>query len=243
MAVTEHKQTMRLLLATAVMTLGLAVVLASRSWRPRPEYEDMLEAANRAQTAFQAVKEEGLRRGLSIQKADDPNETGLIGDYLTPITTTLGNLEAKRTSVNPNAAALVVRLLYDAGVRPGDRIAVNCSASFPALNLAVLCAMDAMELEGMVFSSIGASTYGANREEFTYPDMEYILFENGYIHHKSEFVSFGGANDQGLEFSEEVKETIRTRLAELGCSLWEMDNLEENIQARLDRYGLSLIHI
>jgi len=237
MAVTEHKQTMRLLLAAAVMTLGLAVVLASRSWRPRPEYEDMLEAANRAQAAFQAVKEEGLRRGLSIQKADDPNETGLIGDYLTPITTTLGNLEAKRTSVNPNAAALVVRLLYDAGVRPGDRIAVNCSASFPALNLAVLCAMDAMELEGMVFSSIGAYTYGANREEFTYPDMEYILFENGYIHHKSEFVSFGGANDQGLEFSEEVKETIRTRLAELGCSLWEMDNLEENIQARLDRYG------
>lgn len=237
MAVTEHKQTMRLLLAAAVMTLGLAVVLASRSWRPRPEYEDMLEAANRAQAAFQAVKEEGLRRGLSIQKADDPNETGLIGDYLTPITTTLGNLEAKRTSVNPNAAALVVRLLYDAGVRPGDRIAVNCSASFPALNLAVLCAMDAMELEGMVFSSIGASTYGANREEFTYPDMEYILFENGYIHHKSEFVSFGGANDQGLEFSEEVKETIRTRLAELGRSLWEMDNLEENIQARLDRYG------
>lgn len=77
----------------------------------------------------------------------------------------LGNLEAKRTSTNPNAAALVVHLLYQAGVRPGDRIAVNCSGSFPALILSVLCAMDAMELDGTVFCSVGASTYGADLEE------------------------------------------------------------------------------
>ena len=237
MAVRERKLTMRLMLTALLMAFGLAAVSATRRWQPRPEYDRMLDAANRAQAAFTAVKDEKLRRGLSIQKSDDLNETGLIGDYFPSITTTLGNLEAKRTSVNPNAAALVVRLLYDAGVRPGDRIAVNCSASFPALNLAVLCAMDAMELEGMIFSSVGASTYGANLEEFTYPDMEYFLYTGGYIHRKSEFVSFGGANDQGLEFSEDVKNSIRIRLAGLGYQIWETADLDENIQARLDCYG------
>ena len=233
----DRKLTIRLMAVALLMALGLAAVLVTRSWQPRPEYERMLDAANRAQAAFTAVKAERLKRGLSIQKADDLNETGMIGDYFTSITTTLGNLEAKRTSVNANAAALVVHLLYDAGVRLGDRIAVNCSASFPALNLAVLCAMDAMELEGIVFSSVGASTYGANLEEFTYPDMEYVLFAEGYIHRKSDFVSFGGANDQGVEFSADVKDTIRTRLMRLGYPVWEMDDLEENIQARLDCYG------
>lgn len=237
MAVNEYRRSTGLIAAAVVMVLGLVLILCSRSWRPRTEYDNMLAAAGRAQAAFAAVKAEKISRGLSIHNADDPNETGLIGDYLTSITTTLGDLEAKRTSVNPNAAALVVRLLYDAGVRPGDRIAVNCSASFPALNLAVLCAMDAMELEGTVFSSVGASAYGANLEEFTYSDMESVLFAEGYIRRRSDFISFGGANDQGLEFSEEVKTSIRTRLARMGYSCWEMDDLEENIQARLDCYG------
>lgn len=233
----ERKLTIRLMAAALLMAFGLAAVLVTRSWQPRPEYERMLDAANRAQAAFAAVKAERLQRGLSIQKADDLNETGMIGDYFTSITTTLGNLEAKRTSVNSNAAALVVHLLYDAGVSPGDRIAVNCSASFPALNLAVLCAMDAMELEGIVFSSVGASTYGANLEAFTYPDMEHALFTQGHLCHRSSFVSFGGANDQGLEFPEDVKETVRTRLTGLGYQFWEMDDLEENILARLEQYG------
>lgn len=227
---------LRMLAAALLMAFGFTAVLSSRAWESRAEYAYMLDAAKRTQAAFAAVKTERQRRGLSIQKADDLNETGLIGDYLTPVTTTLGNLEAKRTSVNPNAAALVVHLLFEAGVRPGDRIGVNCSGSFPALNLAVLCAMDAMELEGTVFSSVGASTYGANLEEFTYQDMEYDLFAKGYIQHRSAYVSWGGANDQGLEFSEEVKTAILARLAGQGYSFWEIDDLEENIQARLDCY-------
>ena len=233
----ERSLTIRLAAAALVMALGLAAVLASRSWQPRLEFDRMLDAANRAQRVFQAVKEEKQRRGFPIQPLEDLNETGLIGDSFTSITTTLGNLEAKRSSINPNAAALVVHLLYDAGVRPGDRIAVNCSGSFPALNLSVLCAMDAMELEGIVFSSVGASAYGANLEEFTYPDMEHFLFSQGYLQRKSYSVSFGGANDQGLEFSEEVKAKIHTRLTSLGYPVWEMEDLEENIQARMERYG------
>lgn len=233
----ERRLAVRLAATALVMALGLAAVLASRSWRPRPEFDRMLDAANRAQSAFQAVKEERQRRGLPVQPLDDINETGLIGDSFTSITTTLGNLEAKRTSVNPNAAALAVRLLYDAGVQPGDRIAVNCSGSFPALNLAVLCAMDAMELDGVVFSSVGASAYGANLENFTYPDMEQFLFARGYIQRISDAVSFGGANDQGLEFSKDVKSEICTRLTGLGYSIWEKEDLEENIQARMKQYG------
>ena len=95
---------LRMLAAALLMAFGFTAVLSSRAWESRAEYAYMLDAAKRTQAAFAAVKTERQRRGLSIQKADDLNETGLIGDYLTPVTTTLGNLEAKRTSVNPNAA-------------------------------------------------------------------------------------------------------------------------------------------
>ena len=84
----ERSLTVRLAATALVMALGLAAILATRSWQPRPEFDRMLDAANRAQRAFQAVKEEKQRRGLPIPALDDLNETGLIGDSFTTITTT-----------------------------------------------------------------------------------------------------------------------------------------------------------
>ena len=82
MAVNEYRRSTGLIAAAVVMVLGLVLILCSRSWRPRTEYDNMLDAAGRAQAAFAAVKAEKISRGLSIHNADDPNETGLIGDYL-----------------------------------------------------------------------------------------------------------------------------------------------------------------
>lgn len=228
---------LRLLILALYLAGALVLLLCTRTSVPWPEAAAMRDAAQRAQTAFAALKDEKLARGYVLTPETDPNQTGLIGDFFTPITTTLGNLEAKRTSTNPNAAALVVHLLYQAGVRPGDRIAVNCSGSFPALNLSVLCAMDAMGLNGMVFCSVGASTYGANLEGFTYPDMEHFLYTKGYLQHKSSAFSLGGENDQGLEFPAEVRQTICTRLEEFGYEYWDYADLEENIRSRMERYG------
>ena len=57
-----------------------------------------------------------------------------------PFVTNTGSLEAKRTTLNPNWAAVVVQLLFDAGVERGGTIAIGVSGSFPALNLAAFSA-------------------------------------------------------------------------------------------------------
>lgn len=46
----------------------------------------------------------------------------MIGDEYTPITTSLGSEEAKRTTANPDMAALLVQMLTEAGVKSGDTI-------------------------------------------------------------------------------------------------------------------------
>ncbi len=79
-------------------------------------------------------------KGLGLYERADVNRTGLIGLETSPITTTLGNLEAKRTTTNPDFAALLVRLLAEAGVKRGETIAVGASGSFPALIVAALSA-------------------------------------------------------------------------------------------------------
>ena len=53
------------------------------------------------------------------------HQTGMIGQSYTGITTTLGAVEAKRTTAWPEMGALCVRLLYEAGVDPAEgRVAV-----------------------------------------------------------------------------------------------------------------------
>lgn len=82
-------------------------------------------------------------------------------------------------------------MLTQCGAEKGDTVAVNLSSSFPCLNLAVLCALDAMELKGIVINSVGASTYGANLPDFTYLDMEHFLVERQYLSNHSTFFLWG----------------------------------------------------
>ncbi len=100
------------------------------------------------------------------------NGTGIIGDEFTPLTTSLGDVEAKRTSTNPAFAALLVKFFHDAGLKRGDVVAVGASGSFPALLLATLSTSRVLGLEPIVIYSIGASMYATPTSlEFTFVDM------------------------------------------------------------------------
>jgi len=199
--------------------------------------QQMRDASARAQAAFDELKAERLRRGLPVNTVDDPNNTGMIGDLYTSITTTLGSLESKRSTTNPNLAAAVVDMFTTLGLERGGRVAVNLSGSFPCANIAVLCALDAMGLEGVAISSIGASTYGANLPAFTYLDMEAHLAAEGLIAHRSVAFSMGGEGDLGLEMPEPLREEIRARLTGLGYESLAHADLSENIEDRLRRFS------
>ena len=125
---------------------------------------------------------------IKIDKSLDKNETGLIGLEWSGITTTLGDIEAKRTSTNPDFAALLVKLFKEIGLKKGDIVAANFSSSFPALNLAFISAADTLGLKAIIITSIGSSTYGGNIEDFTYLDMENYLYSKNFIFCK--FFSF-----------------------------------------------------
>jgi poly-gamma-glutamate system protein len=86
-------------------------------------------------------------------------------------------------------------MLNEAGVRTGDRIAVTFSGSFPALNIAVLSAARALDVQPVIISSIGSSMYGANEPRMTWLDMEALLERTGILPYRSVAASLGGVVD------------------------------------------------
>ncbi len=188
-----------LLLATACAVSGLwaASWAAGRDASPRPYYDAQVRAAEIMTRCTDAIRDYRLSLGTRIDPELDPNETGLIGDELTDIVTSVGSLEAKRTSTNPAFAALMVRYFMEAGLRPGDVVAVGASGSFPALALATLSAARALDLEPITICSIGASMYGATLPELTFVDMLARLNEAGLLPHELAAVSLGGEQDAG----------------------------------------------
>lgn len=178
--------------------LGAALAFGiSWQWVPSFSSVDAVQVAA-AQTTKQWMQEiKNLRRYLEIPVDTrlDPAESGLIGDEMTDLTSTIGSLAAKQTSLNPDFAALVVMLLRNAGVRPGDSVALSLTGSFPALNLAVLAACLHLELKPTILSSLGASSYGAVIPGLTWADMERHLNETGAMPFRSRGMSLGGIVD------------------------------------------------
>lgn len=232
----RKKQTAFLLALLLLLSAGLLLLEGTRAQVHRPHAPQMLEATARTRASFEALRAERLARGLTPDRADDPNDTGMIGDSYTEITTTLGALDAKRSTTNPNVAAMIVDMFVQLGLREGDRVAVNLSGSFPCLNIAVLCALDTLGLDGAVMFSVGASTYGATLPAFTYGDMEHFLYENGLIRQRSAFFSLGGEADLGLEMPEALREAIVSRLTGFGYAHLAYADIRQNIDSRFAYY-------
>ena len=165
----------------------------------------MLAAARLAERGMDVIKRERQQRGHRIRRHFDPAASGLIGDSMTLVTSLPGNLRAKQTSVNPNFAAAVVQMLRQAGVKEGDCVAVGCSGSFPALNLAAYAALESMQVKPVVVASACASQFGANMPDMMWIDMERLLHERGLISFRSVAVSVGGSGDRGLGMSDAAR--------------------------------------
>ncbi|MDR1827872.1 MAG: poly-gamma-glutamate system protein [Methylobacteriaceae bacterium] len=186
-------------LAAAAVTVLAALIILEARGLPEPSPLERLErqAAVTMEQASAVVRAAREASGYPIHDVLDPNRTGLIGLEYSDITTTEGSLIAKRTSTNPAFAAVVARMLSDGGVKRGDRVAVNMSGSFPALNIAVLSACKALELEPRIISSVGASNYGANVPGLTWLDMERLLNDAGLFPYRAVAVSLGGVVETG----------------------------------------------
>jgi poly-gamma-glutamate system protein len=198
--------------------------------------EEMIAASQIMAEAMEVLRECRETRDLAIDPVTDVNLTGIIGVRTSPITTTLGNLAAKRTSANPNFAGLVVSLLRRAGVDSRDSIAVGASGSFPGLVLAVLSAAKAMDLDPLVLASLGASQWGANHPDFHLLHMQMCLQQNRIFSFQPIAFSIGGDQDTGRDMPEEGCTLLRKDIQESGFSILSGGDLKANVESRMRLY-------
>lgn len=196
----------------------------------------MIEAAREMARAEEMIKECRLEAGLALNPAEDPNLTGLIGVRYSMITTSLGNLEAKRTTTNPNLAALLVYFFHQLDLQPGEAVAVGASASFPAALVATMAATKVMGLRPLVIFSLGASQWGANIPQFTLAHMYQCLLRNGFINEEPLAVTLGGEKDVGLDLAPEGRELLLRQIKEEGWSSFQEPSLAVNVARRLALY-------
>ena len=202
-----------------------------------PSYEDKIEAANLMQKAMSILKNHRMEESVFIDIENDPNETGLVGSPFSLITTDEGDLDSKLTTLDPNFSAVMVELMYQLGLKNGDTIAVLMTGSMPGANIAVLTACKALGVIPITITSVGASQWGANLVDFTWLDMESILFENGLISSRSIAASIGGRNDMGRLLSPSGRNLIMENINKHKLPLIRKERLADNIQHRMDLYG------
>lgn len=230
------KEDILIILLSLILLLSTIKIEASSSLIKDDLYKEKIQASRLMEKALGEVKKEKLNRKIPIDKSMDILGTGIIGEEFNGITTTLGSLESKRTSANPNFAAVMVDLLTSAGLKKGDHIGINFSSSFPALNIASLAACEVLGIKPTIISSLGASTWGGNNPEFTYIDMEEHLYKQGIFTNKSMAISIGGGGDIGKDMDGQIVGGIIDRLKEEGKIIIYEADLKKNISYRYDLY-------
>lgn len=193
--VCPRPRTNRIVLLSAVLTAVLALAFSWQTALLPPVDAVQMAAARTNLLWMHEIKALRAGLGIPVDTALDPAKSGLIGNEFTDLTSTIGSLAAKRTTLNPDFAALMVALLREAGTQSGDTVAVSLTGSFPALNLAVLAACLHLELRPLIISSVGASSYGAVIPGLTWADMERHLWDIGAIPFRSIGMSLGGIVD------------------------------------------------
>lgn len=232
---TRTKKRLALLAAVLWLAVCLAAALASRYRQPAADYEIKRRSADLMQSWMEAVRGYKAAAGLALSR-DDLHGTGMIGEAYTPITTTNGALEAKRTTAAPDMAALMVQMLTQAGIQTGDTVGAGFSGSFPALDLAVLAACQTMGVKCVYIASVGASTYGANQPELTFPDMVCRLYQDGLLGTPPSLVTPGGQDDCGLDMDRDLLAQIMARIRGYGVATMEQPDLQKNLDARAALY-------
>jgi poly-gamma-glutamate system protein len=222
--------------AAAIASLAFFLLAAVLAPDRSSLKKDMLDASRLMARAEAVIRDCRSEKGLPLDARADPNRTGLVGLETSIISTSLGNLAAKRTTANPNFAGLLVRLLDEAGVRRGDAVAVGASGSFPALIIAALSAAKVMDFRPLVIASLGASEWGANDPRFIWLDIEDCLRRAGLLDYRPIALAVGGVEDVGRDMGHAGRELLRSRIKESGIPAIDEPSLEADVRERVRLY-------
>ncbi|MEM9555719.1 MAG: poly-gamma-glutamate system protein [Acidobacteriota bacterium] len=230
-------RSLRVLVPLAALTLaGSAWVESGQRVVPSPHYDQMLRAAQLSEQAATALKRERLERGAFVDAVNDPAETALIGQEYTQITTDRGDLDAKLASTDPNFAAVILGMLHQLDLEPGDCAAVAMTGSFPALNLSTLAALEVFGADTVLITSVGASNFGATDPYFTWLDMERVLVDDGILRTRSTAASMGGGNDTGRGLSPKGRQLLLDAIERADVTPLVEKTIDASIRRRVELY-------
>ncbi|MGD8317222.1 MAG: poly-gamma-glutamate system protein [Myxococcales bacterium] len=218
---------------------SVAALLAVQVFKKREstgDYEDMLAASQTCSEGLELIGR-WRRRIERIDPKVDPLRTGVIGVAASPVTSVSGHLPSKQATVNPNWAAVIVRLLRKAGVREGDVVAVAVSGSFPALNLAAYCALEQVGARPIIIASASASQWGANVPGLIWLDMARRLRAAGVIDSKAVAATLGGEDDRGVGIPEQGLSILQRAIERADIELLEPESYDEAVAERIAVYA------
>ena len=204
-------------------------VIVKQKW-----YNEKLMAAKLMEKAEQHIKQTKMENGIFLDNINDPNETAMIGQEFTQITTGRGSLPIKLSTTNPNFAALVVELFKEAGLKEGDKVAVCMTGSFPALNIATYAAIQTLNLDPIIILSTTSSSWGANNPNFTWIDMQTLLYHDKIFMFHALATSIGGNQDIGRALSIKGRELAKKAIERNNLTFIDGINLTENIKKRME---------
>ena len=231
------QKTSTLVALSIIGVFSLVVTINSTTIDISPSYDLKIKAASLMQESMLLLKNTRMESGVFIDDENDPNETGLVGRPFSLITTDEGDLDAKLTTLDPNFSAGMVDLMLEMRLQKGDTIAILLTGSMPGANIAVLTAAKAIGLIPIMITSVGASQWGANYVDFTWLDMEEILYKKGFIQSRSIAASIGGRNDMGRLLSPSGREIIVNNISKHGLPIIKKTKLAENIKERMNLFA------
>ena len=237
----QIQKTKTLFFIACLSIASVYLVSQSHTYIEKDGIDDKIKATEIMQEYINSIKNNNM---VSMSSKDIYN-TGLVGLESSNITTVFSQdkknfLDSKIACTHPNFSALVVHLFKEAEISAGDTVAVSMTGSFPGANLAFFATCEALGVYPVILSSLGSSSWGANRENFTWIDIESYLFENKFINHKSLAVSIGGENDLGENLSDKGIEIIEENIIANNFDLINENSLKENIDYKMNMYASKL---
>jgi poly-gamma-glutamate system protein len=234
-------------LALLALTSLLALFCTRRYAVEEQERADapaMRRAEDLAARWFVLVAEEKIRNQVPAEVTPAIPYAGMLGAGWSEITTTLGSLEAKRTAANPRWAALMVRLLHDAGVDSTKTVGISLSGSFPSLGICTLAALQTIGARAVVVTSLGSSSYGANQPGATWLDMEEWLLHQGGLRDRTMLLTPGAEGDSGAGMPDEGILLLKQTAVRYGRTLVFSSSYADALHRKMElftRNGITLL--
>ena len=230
-------QKTRVMVSLALIVLVM-VYWAVNSYERKPTYgfdmkkktvEIMVDSIEILRSAF-------IAKGINSGEDSISYGSFLVGLQKSLIQTTSGSLISKQSVLNPDFGAMITEMLIELEIKKGNKVALSYTGSYPGANLAILSALEVMDVSAVIISSCGSSEYGATHPEFTWIDMETHLAKQNIFSNSSTLASIGGGFDLGTQLVTQGKKVCESSIYNNKIELLNIENPHNNIQKRMDHF-------